>query len=61
MKAFASLKNEVWCMELAYVDKLIQDNNVPKFLLVSQHLVDRTVDAKGMETKGNCSCISDYK
>ena len=51
MKAFARLKNEIWCMDLAYVDKLAKNNNSLKCLLVRQDLFDRTVDAKGMKTK----------
>ena len=38
-------------MDLAYVDKLAKDINGVKYLLVRQHLFDRTVDAKGMKTK----------
>ena len=51
MKAFARFKNEIWCMDLAYDDKLAKDNNGVKYLLVRQNLFDRTVDAKGMKTK----------
>ena len=51
MKAFARFKNEIWCMNLAYVDKLAKDNNGVKYLLVRQDLFDRTVDAKGMKSK----------
>ena len=51
MKAFAIFRNEIWCMDLAYVDKLAKDNNGVKYLLVRQDLFDRTVDAKGMKTK----------
>ena len=51
MRAFAGFKNEIWCMDLAYVDKLSKDNNGVKYLLVRQDLLDRTVDAKGMTTK----------
>ena len=51
MKAFARINNEIWCMDLAYVDKLAKDNNGVKYLLVRQDLFDRTVDAKGMKTK----------
>ena len=51
MKAFARFKNEIWCMELAYVDKLAKDNNGVKYVLVRQDLFDRTVDAKGMKSK----------
>ena len=51
MKAFASCKNEIWCMDLAYVDKLAKDNNGVKHLLVRHDLFDRTVDADGLKTK----------
>ena len=51
MKAFAGFKNEIWCMDLTYVDKLAKDKNAVKCLLVSQDLFHRTVDAQGMKTK----------
>ena len=51
MKAFARFENEIWFMDLAYVDKLTKDNNGVKYLLVRQDLFDRTVDAKGMKSK----------
>ena len=51
MKPFARFKNEIWCMDLAYVDKLAKDNNGVKYLLVRQDLFYRTVDAKRMKTK----------
>ena len=57
MKAFARFKNEIWCMDLAYVDKLAKHNNGVKYLLVRQHLFDRTVDAKGMKTKDSKGTI----
>ena len=37
MKAFAKLKNETWCLDLAYADKLAKDNNGVKCLLVRQN------------------------
>ena len=49
MAAFARFKNEIWCMDLAHVDKQAQDNKVVKYLLVRQDLFDRTGDEKGME------------
>ena len=52
-KAFARFKNEIWCMVLAYVDKLAKDNNGVKYFLVHQDLFDRTVDSKGMKTRGS--------
>ena len=50
MRAFGRFKNEIWCMDLAYVDKLAKENNGVKYLLVRQDLFDRTVKAKGMKT-----------
>ena len=34
MKAFARFRSEIWCMDLAYVYKLAQDNNGVKDLLI---------------------------
>ena len=60
MKAFARFKNEIWCMDLAYVDKLAKDNNGVKYLLVRQDLFDRTVDAKGRKTKDSKETVRAY-
>ena len=57
MKAFARFKNENWCMDLAYIDKLAKDNDGVKYLLVRHDLFDRTVDAKGMKTKDSKETI----
>ena len=51
MRAFSRFKNEIWCLDLAYVYKLAKENNGVKYLLVRQDLFDRTVNAKGMKTK----------
>ena len=51
MRAFAGFRNEICCLDLAYVDKLAKENNSVKYLLVRQDLFDRTVNAKGMKTK----------
>ena len=40
-------------MDMAYIDELVKDNNGVKYVLVRQDLFDRTVDAKGMETKNS--------
>jgi len=50
-KAFPRFKNEIWCMDIAYIDKLAKDNNGVKYLLVRQDLFDSTIDTKGMKTK----------
>ena len=60
MKAFARFKNEIWCMDLAYVDKLAKDNNGVEYLLVRQDLFDRTVYAKGMKTKDSKETVRSF-
>ena len=49
MKAFAKSKNEIWCMDMAYVDKQAKYKNGVKYLLVRQDLSVRTIEAKGMK------------
>ena len=51
MKAFAIFKDEIRCMDLAYVDKLANGNDGVNYLLAAQVLFHRTVDVKGMKTK----------
>ena len=60
MRAFARFRNKIWCMDIAYVDKLAQKNNGVKFLLVCQDLFDRTVNAKGMKTKDSKETVKAY-
>ncbi len=60
MPAFARFKSEIWCMDLAYVDKLAKDNNGVKYLLVRQDLFDRTVDAKGLKTKDSKETVKTF-
>ena len=60
MRAFARFRNEIWCMDLAYVDKLAKENNGVKYLLVRQELFDRTVNAKGMKTKDSQETVKAF-
>ena len=60
MRAFAIFRNEIWCMDLAYVDKLAKENNGVKYLLVRQDLFDRTVNAKGMKTKDSQETVKAF-
>ena len=60
MKAFARFKTEIWCMDMAYVDKLAKENNGVKYLLVRQDLFDRTVDAKGMKSKDSKETVREF-
>ena len=60
MRAFARFRNEIWCMDLAYVDKLAKENNSVKYLLVRQDLFDRTINAKGMKTKDSQETVTAF-
>ena len=60
MRAFARFRNEIWCMDLAYNDKLAKENNGVKYLLVRQDLFDRTVNAKGMTTKDSQETVKAF-
>ena len=51
MRAFARFRNEIWCMDLAYIDKLAKQNNGVKYSLVRQDLFDRTVNAMEWKQK----------
>ena len=60
MRAFARFSNDIWFMDLAYVDKLAKENNGVKYLLVRQDLFDRTVNAKGMRTKDSQETVKAF-
>ena len=47
-------------MALAYVGKLAKEINGVKYLLVSQDLLGRTVNAKGMKTKDSHETVNDF-
>ena len=51
MKVYSRFRIEIWCMDLAYVDKPAEDITGVKNFVVLQDLFNRTVDAKGMKTK----------
>ena len=60
MRAFARFRNEICCMDLAYVDKLAKEKNDVKYLLVRQDLFDRTVNAKGTKTKDSQETVKAF-
>ena len=60
MRAFARFRTEIWCMDLAHVDKLAKENNGVKYLIVRQDLFDRTVNAKGMKTKDSKETVKAF-
>ena len=60
MRAFARFRNEIWCLDLDYNDKLAEENNGVKYLLVRQDLFDRTVNAKGMKAKDSQETVKSF-
>ena len=42
MQVFAKFKNEIWCMDIANVDKLAKVTNGVMYLLVREDVFDRT-------------------
>ena len=60
MRNFARFRIEIWCIDLAYVDKLVKENNGVKYLLVRQDLFDRTVNAKGVKTKDSLEFVKTF-
>ena len=62
LKASSRFKIEIWCMEVAYVEKRAKYVKGVKYLLFRQDLCDRNVDARGMKNKRfqrNSSCNFD--
>ena len=60
MSAFARFNNEIWCIDLSYVDKLAKQNNGVEYLLVRQDLFHRTVNAKGTKTKDSQETVKAF-
>ena len=60
MRTFARFRNEIWCMDLAFVDKLAKENTGVKYLLFGQDLFDGTVNAKGMKTKDSQETVKNF-
>ena len=51
LQAFSKYINEIWCMDLAFVDKLASQNNGVKYLLVAVDIFSRFVRVQTMKTK----------
>ena len=60
MRAFARLRKEILCMDLAYVGKLAKENNGVKYSLVRQDLFERTVNARGMKRKDSQETVKAF-
>ena len=51
LQAFSRFINEIWCMVLAFVDKLASQNNEVKYLLVAVDIFLRFVRVQTRKTK----------
>ena len=51
LQAFSKYINEIWCMDLAFVDKLASQNNGVKYLLAAVDIFSRFVRVQTMKTK----------
>ena len=60
MSAFARFRTEIWCLDLAYVDKLSKEINGVKYLLARQDLFDRTVGANGVKAKDSQETVKAF-
>ena len=60
MRASTGFRKEIWCMDLAYVEKLAKENNGVKYLPIRQDLFDRTVNARGMKTKDSQETVKAF-
>ena len=56
MRVFAKHINEIWCMDLAQMDKLASDNSDVKFLLVCVDVASRYVRVQPMKQKTASVC-----
>ena len=57
MKAVSAFKIEIWCKDLAYVDKVAKNNTGVKYLLVRGDLDDWNPEAEGMKTRHSSETV----
>ena len=51
MKSIGRFKIEIWCMDLAYIDKLAKRTNGVEYLQTRREFFDRTLVSEGMRAK----------
>ena len=61
LQAFSKYINEIWCMDLAFVDKLASQNNGVKYLLVAVDIFSRFVRVQTMKTKYAKDTLQAYR
>ena len=61
LSAFAKCINEIWCLDLAFMDKLSEFNNVVKYLLICVDSFSRLVHAQSMKSKYASEAVAAFK
>ena len=61
LPAFAKRINEIWCLDLAFMDKLSDNNNGVKYLLVCVDVFSRFVRVQPMKSKYSTDAVVAFK
>ena len=61
LPAFAKRINEIWCLDLAFMDKLSDSNNGVKYLLVCVDIFSRFVRVQPMKSKYSTDAVVAFK
>ena len=61
LQAFSKYIDEIWCMDLAFVDKLASQNNGVKYLLVAVDTFWRFVRVQTMKTKYDKNTLQAFR
>ena len=61
LPAFAKRINEIWCLDLALMDKLSDSNNGVKYLLVCIDVFSRFVRVQPMKSKYSTNAVVAFK
>ena len=61
LPAFAKRINEIWCLDLAFMDKLSELNNGVKYLLICVDVFSRFVRVQPMKSKYSTDAVAAFK
>ena len=61
LPSFAKRINEIWCLDLAFMDKLSDTNNEVKYLLVCVDVFSRIVRVQPMKSKYSTDAVVAFK
>ena len=61
LPAFAKYINEIWCLDVAYMDKLARFNNGIKYLLVGIDIFSRFVRVQPMKSKNASDTVTAFQ